>query len=223
MVAQPATVIDVWLVEGVDLSDEPLEPWVADLTPAELEVAMRYQIIADQRRSILGRALARRALAQRTGGSADALVIEIDERGRPLAPETGLQFSVSHTQGLVGVAVAEVDVGLDLEWMGRKTDVDLVARRWFHPDEVADIRSCDGGARTERFFTYWTLKEAYCKALGLGLSVPLRTIRFDIAADVTLAREGVMIADWTFQVHRHLERHVVSLAAAAPAVEVHFF
>lgn len=212
-----ATAVDLWLVAGLDLTEEPLDGWSADLTPDERAVAARYRIVADQRRSVIGRALARRALAARLGIPAATLRIEIDPRGRPIAPETGLQFSVSHTHGLVGVAVAECAVGFDVEYLARKTDTDLIARRWFHPDEVAAIRAEPG---PQRFFTHWTLKEAYCKALGLGLSIDLRALRFEPGERVNLIAEGATLTGWTFETMQIDEEHLAAIAAEARPIHV---
>jgi 4'-phosphopantetheinyl transferase len=95
--------------------------------------------------------------------------------GRPeiAEPTSRLRFSVSHTRGLAACAVMlDRDIGLDVEDISKGAPAE-VAHRFFSPCEARDVLCAPLESRARRFFTYWTLKEAYCKARGLGLSVPL--------------------------------------------------
>jgi 4'-phosphopantetheinyl transferase len=92
--------------------------------------------------------------------------------GPPAAQE--LQFSLSHTTGLVAIALArDAEVGVDAEDLERRAVDPGVARSYFSPEEVAELESVPPPLRARRFLEYWTLKEAYVKARGLGLSLPL--------------------------------------------------
>ncbi len=107
----------------------------------------------------------------------------IDEHGRPElaarpAGTPDLRFNVSHTNGLVACAVTVGrEVGVDVEHTGRRLVHD-VAERFFSPREVADLRACPAADQPVVFFDYWTLKESYIKARGLGLALPLRQFSF---------------------------------------------
>lgn len=105
-----------------------------------------------------------------------------------------LRFNLAHTQGLVAMAVTlHHDVGIDVEPRTDRVSVLDVARRFFSPQEVAALEGLPIGQRAEAFLDYWTLKEAYVKATGLGLRAPLRrfwftrtsppVIRFDAGVD----------------------------------------
>jgi 4'-phosphopantetheinyl transferase len=107
--------------------------------------------------------------------------------GRPEVAEPrehrGLRFNLSHTDGLVGCAlVREHPVGFDVESLARATDVAPIAARFFAPPEAAALRALPAAARRRRFFDYWTLKEAYLKATGRGLSGSLSRFAFELAA-----------------------------------------
>jgi 4'-phosphopantetheinyl transferase len=89
-----------------------------------------------------------------------------------------IRFNLSHTSGLAACAITgDRDVGVDVEYVDRALSYD-VAARFFAPREVADLEALPERIRERVFFDYWTLKEAYIKARGLGLALPLRHFAF---------------------------------------------
>ncbi|MEU7055836.1 4'-phosphopantetheinyl transferase superfamily protein [Streptomyces sp. NPDC046197] len=104
-----------------------------------------------------------------------------DDRGRPyLSLASGphqpgsaggdpwCRVSISHCAGVVAVALAAAEVGVDVE-LSRPLPVVNLARRWFDPAEAAWLASRPEQDRTEDFLRLWTAKEALGKALGVGL------------------------------------------------------
>ena len=80
-----------------------------------------------------------------------------------------MRFNLSNTTGLVAMIVAaSSDVGVDVEWMNRRTETVRVADRYFSESEVAALRALPAERQRRRFFEYWTLKEAYIKARRMG-------------------------------------------------------
>jgi 4'-phosphopantetheinyl transferase len=110
--------------------------------------------------------------------------IAIDERGRPFlrsrprgAPD--LRFNLSHTTGLIACATAiGREIGIDVEHIGREIMHQDIPERFFSAREVADLRALPPEQQGTVFFDYWTLKEAYIKARGLGLALPLGQFSF---------------------------------------------
>ncbi len=96
--------------------------------------------------------------------------------GKPRLAESGLHFNTSHSHGRALLAVTrDCEVGVDVEWCGRDLDIMPLVGRFFAPAEVAVF---DGLAEAERralFFRAWTCKEAYIKALAMGLSLPTQS------------------------------------------------
>jgi len=91
-----------------------------------------------------------------------------------------LSFNLSHTEGMVGVAVVpwqDRALGFDLEALNRRVTLDI-ADRYFRPEEVAWIGSLPEDGRSEGFLRLWTLKEAFIKATGAGLSQDLAAFWF---------------------------------------------
>jgi 4'-phosphopantetheinyl transferase len=110
----------------------------------------------------------------------------VNEYGRPsIAAEhtdaRGIEFNLSHTDGLVVMAVTRGRaIGVDVENVRtREVDIDIVDR-YFAAEEVAALRALPREKQKQRFFECWTLKESYIKARGLGLSIPLERFAFDL-------------------------------------------
>lgn len=158
------------------------------LSADELERAGRFHFDRDRDCFVLGRALTRLQLSRWLGGDPRAWRFVTNLHGRPeLAGSAGrtlpLGFNVSHTRGLVACAVADTrDVGVDVERVDRHLTHD-VAERFFAPREVADLRARPSAEQARVFFDYWTLKEAYIKARGLGLALPLAHFAFTLSAE----------------------------------------
>ncbi|MEM4658890.1 MAG: 4'-phosphopantetheinyl transferase superfamily protein, partial [Candidatus Methanosuratincola sp.] len=93
--------------------------------------------------------------------------------------ECDLRFNLSHSEGLAAVAVAwGREVGVDIERVREGFSFDELAGRFFSPYEAALISSLAHESKMEEFFRLWTRKEAYMKALGVGMSLPLARLDF---------------------------------------------
>lgn len=159
-----------------------LEQYRSLLSADERAREGRFHFDADKERFVIGRALVRLQLSRYLGGDPRRWAFTTNEHGRPalLAPggPAWLGFNVSHTRGMVACALAAThDVGVDVEWVDRALTHD-VADRFFAPTEVADLRALSPESQPRVFFDYWTLKEAYIKARGMGLALPLRHFAF---------------------------------------------
>ena len=139
---------------------------------------------------LVSSAMRRRVLARYSGGgSGKTLVFGREEGGKPFLVDGAgdIHFNVTHTPTLVGVCVGiGGPVGIDSE-NGRRElrgSVGKIAKRWFSAQELAALEACeDEAAARRRFYRLWTLKEAFLKATGMGISssVSLRGCAFDFA------------------------------------------
>ena len=184
-VAVCATVA-LWLLplaDGGGLSGELASRCEALLGAPERARLAAFGAATRRQEFLLGHALARLALCEaRPGSRPDEWGIGADADGAPTAtgPES-LPLSIAHTPGAVAVAVADAgELGVDIEWCGRRSDVMRLAARFFGERERADIERCPESGRLLRFLSLWTLKEAYLKARGTGLRMPLRAIEFHL-------------------------------------------
>jgi 4'-phosphopantetheinyl transferase len=98
--------------------------------------------------------------------------------------------------------MTDCGVGIDLERLRPIADTAEIARRYFCPEEAAEILSLPPDERDAAFFRCWTRKEAYIKAIGDGLSCPLDSFQVSIEADaqpriVHIAGDRTAAAIWT--------------------------
>lgn len=180
----PLDRVDVHIVMSDTTNDERLVAASLDvLTDKEHSRSERFIQPADRTRFVIGRWLARTMLSQYVDVAPREWPFVIDEYGRPhlarhpaVAPD--LRFNLSHTHGLVACAVTVGrEVGVDVEHTARQLLHD-VPERFFSAREIDDLRARPESEQHSAFFDYWTLKESYIKARGLGLTLPLRQFSF---------------------------------------------
>jgi 4'-phosphopantetheinyl transferase len=197
-------------VLSFDLSDDaPLD--ASTLDDRERERAARFRRPLDARRWIRCRAALRATLASRLGRLPSHLRFEQGRFGKPrLAGIDGdrLLFNVSHAADRAVLAVAEVTaraepasiLGIDIEQIVPVPELDAIARHHFAPEEVRALQQSSPGDRTTTFFRIWTRKEAFVKALGLGIGAPLERFAVSLAAGAApLCRVDSLfgaLADW---------------------------
>lgn len=187
----------------------------------------RYRHDDDRLMFLAGRVMARSIVGAALGCPPSTWRWREGPHGRPEIdePGTGLRFNIAHSAGLVACAIADGrDVGVDVEDRERpETDRQIVSR-YCSPAEAADIDE-QGDAWHDRFLIYWTLKEAYLKACGLGISVHLSDISFSLDGDVPRIGFIGSLADhdsrWTFSLMRPTPRHLVAIASEGDGPVAH--
>lgn len=175
----PEATVDVWYARvEPELSADRVAALRPLLDAAELARADRF--IFDRHRQLytVAHALVRTTLSRYLAGEPTAWEFSHNNYGRPELVESQnplrLRFNLSHTTGMAVCAVTrDLDLGVDVE-NGRRRDVsENVARRFFAEPEVAALERVPPGERLQAFLNFWTLKESYIKARGMGLAIPL--------------------------------------------------
>lgn len=155
------------------------------LTPEEMARAQRYRFERHRRRFVAARALLRLVLARYLDIGPAQVRLRYGPYGKPalLAPEgTGMQFNVAHTGDLALYAIAGGrSVGIDVERVRPVPDVDALVARYFAPGERERFRALAPEERLRGFLAGWTRKEAYMKARGEGLAIPLNAFEVNLA------------------------------------------
>jgi 4'-phosphopantetheinyl transferase len=172
--------IHIWRAE-IDVAGVSLEDLLETLAPDEHARAARFRFAAHRNRFVAARGILRRILGSYLDRKPGELQFLYSSNGKPVLANEGdwLRFSVSHAADLALYAVSrEREVGVDVERLRPDMAVDDIAERYFSVSELAELREVPPAARTLAFFDCWTRKEAYVKALGQGLSLPLR--EFDV-------------------------------------------
>lgn len=169
----PESVVEVWEA-GLDLAADELQTLNRLLSPAERDRASRFHFERDRRRFTAARGRLRQLLGRYADAPPGAVVIETGASGKPFTRgEPSLEFNLAHSDNRAVFAFARAPVGIDAERIRPLPDLLATAARLFAPGEHEAVRHLTGASLEDMFFMCWTLKEAYLKATGDGLSVPL--------------------------------------------------
>lgn len=191
------------------------------LSPDEHERQMRPTIEKRRREVLLTRALVRTVLSSYTGADPRDWRFGTGERGRPFVAGLPFDFNLAHTEGMIVCLVSDApSPGVDVEFMSRRGKLDEVAEHFFAPPECEDLRRTAEAEKRRRFFTYWTLKEAYIKARGLGLVLPLDAFWFALGGDGPSIAFDHRIEDdpaaWRFETLALSGDHLCAVALRSP-------
>ena len=161
-----------------DLTAADYGKWYAVMSEEKQARVDCFRFTDDKKRSVAGEMLARTAIAEWCGTSAESIVFERTETGKPYAKDLPVWFNISHSGDMVVCAVDERPIGIDIEKI-RPIDLKLAKRictdeelnyLFAHaPTEQDFVYTTDQGLLT-RFFQLWTAKEAYGKCTGVGVS-----------------------------------------------------
>lgn len=178
--------VDVFTVRTAGVDAGVVAALSTLLTGEERTRAARFVRAVDRDTFVIARALVRTTLSAYGPTPPRDWRFETNSHGCPfVVPDQAgaprLSFNLSHTTGLAALAVTRGRlVGVDVERVDRVLRED-VAGRHFAPDEVRDLRALPADAQPRAFFEYWTLKEAYIKARGMGLAIPLADFAFTLS------------------------------------------
>jgi len=183
-------VIHVWMVDFSAITNKKiLDRYLALLTPDEEARRRRFLFENDRLRFLVTRALVRTVLSRYVSIAPKAWLFAADAHGRPRivneeAKDPNISFNVSHTENLILLAVGPgTAVGIDVENRRRRSAPLEIIERYFAPEEVRALRALAPERQQDRFFDYWTLKESYIKARGMGLAIPLDHFSFSFPAE----------------------------------------
>ena len=198
--------VHIWYA-NLDLSVQETEELNRILSPDEKEKANRFRFEEHRRRFIVARGSLRQLLANYLDISPENIQFEYSDRGKPILSnsynQNTIQFNVSHSHNLALYAFTHQNrIGIDLEYLLRRSnDTVQIARRFFAPPEYEFISSLEENRQQELFLHIWTIKEAYLKATGEGLSGSLDGTQVFFADDkpiglAAVAGNSQQAADW---------------------------
>ena len=197
--------VHIWYA-NLNLSVKETEELIQLLSQDEREKANKFRFEEHRRRFIVARGRLRQLLANYLNISAEEIRFEYSDRGKPSLSnhcyQNNLQFNVSHSQNLALYAFTYQNrVGIDLEYLRRCNNASQIASRFFAPQEYELISSLEESRQQEVFLHIWTIKEAYLKATGEGLSgsIDAAVVSFQGDNPIGLAAVGgtsQKAADW---------------------------
>lgn len=189
-----ASEVHLWLLQPDEVDLALCAEYTNLLSAVERDQQQRFYFERHRRQYALTRALVRTVLSQYAEVLPGAWRFVKNRYGKPQIAEPGpysrLRFNLSHTEGMIACAVTTAgEIGVDVESEEKAVQLDSIADSYLSADEAASLADLPGSARLRRLVEYWTLKEAYVKALGKGLSLSLKNCVFEVREErIRLAR-----------------------------------
>ncbi len=200
---------DVWYRDTASLNGEATKAAEQHLSIEERGRLDRFHFEDDRRDFAIAHDLLRRKLSSRANVQPYDWQFARNGYGKPRIDSVdprlcALSFSLTHTRGCVSCAItSNALIGVDIERIDRSVAVSDLADRFFSKDEAASLQRYSDDMRAIRFIELWTLKEAFLKAIGVGLSVPLGSVSFHFDEHDRIHFVGLPIFDprqWHFAV-----------------------
>ncbi|MFC3531263.1 4'-phosphopantetheinyl transferase family protein [Vogesella facilis] len=185
--------VHIWCV-SLKVTPETAARLYASLSIDEQERSSRFHFQHDQQHFVVAHGALRDLLGRYLALQPARLSYVYNAFGKPeLSPVLGsrLRFNLSHSADLALIAIAaNVDVGIDLEAIREQSGYAAIAQQFFAATEIQQLDRLQGRGYTEAFLRYWTRKEAYLKARGDGLTIPLDSFTIPQASNPPYALPG---------------------------------
>ena len=178
--------VDLWFIKPDLLSTQHAQTLQKILSPIEAEHLLQFKNKNAQFVNLITRAISRLILSKYTDTEAEKLSFVRTSLGKPSleANKNSISFNLSHNNQLIVMAVCVNDnIGCDIENPARKVNITSITRRYFSNEERNEITQLGEIQQRQRFFQYWTLKEAFVKATGKGISLGLDSFYFTQQGD----------------------------------------
>lgn len=171
--------VDVWRI-SLNLRIDSVKLSESTLSADENERAARFYFPADRDRFIATHGILRDILGRYHQRKPNELTFSVNQYGKPSLIDSRLEFNLSHSGNFALIAITEKrKIGVDVERIRTDMEFEKIASRYFSTTEISELTALPPKQRATGFFNCWTRKEAYIKAHGLGLSLPLDS--FDVS------------------------------------------
>ncbi|MEJ2045593.1 MAG: 4'-phosphopantetheinyl transferase superfamily protein [Reinekea sp.] len=216
--------IHIWYTYDEEINpDFALTNYIRFLNPQELEQYQKLYFDKHKHQYLVTRALVRNVLSRylQSIPAEDIEFITNDYKKPYVLPEQlafPLRFNISHSDKIIVMAVSVgIEIGVDVEYLDRNNSAFEIAEQFFAENEYQHLQTLPDEQQKQRFFSLWTLKEAYIKACGKGLYIPLDEFWFSfpsvdtINIDFATSRSDDPV-NWQFWQIQPGKQHLVSLA-----------
>lgn len=223
--------VQVWQIP-LRVSENTLAEYFECLDPDEKARADRFRFLDDRRRFVVARGALRHLLARELKCAPDAVEFYYGKYGKPMVESLAdrhrddwsqrscsFHFNLTHSGELALCAVGyERAVGVDIEKMKPMKRLESMMERCLSAVEQAQVEAeaeCD---RTRAFLQRWTCKEAYLKAVGLGLTQSMQTVEVDVIQPRLVQVPEQCAEGWHLAVLALPDEYVGALVVAGQAV-----
>jgi len=170
--------IDVWLIDTNNFLSV-IDQLQLYLSTDELEKVDKFKQKKHGDRHLICRANLRIILSKYLKIAPEKIVFSYTEKGKPFVNKKDFHFNLSHTDNQVVYAVSNYLIGVDIENITKKVKYEQLAKRFFCHAEYEIIKNAKPEDKPKIFYSFWTTKEAYLKAIGEGLSGGLNTLELN--------------------------------------------
>lgn len=213
--------IHVWCA-SLSASPEELSGYLSLLSQDEVLRADRFYFEKDHDHFIVGRGLLRTILGSYLNQEPAQIEFVYGQFGKP-AIRSGrgdkvLEFNLSHSKDLVlYILTWQRRIGVDLEYMAPMADMDNFAEQFFTPRETALINLLSGDQKADAFFKTWTCKEAFLKANGSGLTMPINQVEISLETNEVVKLNSIgsdkeHTTHWRLEILNHFPGYRAALA-----------
>jgi 4'-phosphopantetheinyl transferase len=219
--------IHVWQA-SLDRTGDVVGRLESALSPDEKARADRFHFVNDRNRFVVARGLLRELVGKYLQQDPASLAFSYGQHGKPsLSGEhasSGLCFNLSHSAGLAVYAIARGrNLGIDVEHVRPESAGAEIAERYFSAREVSDLRRLLPEARVEGFFHCWTRKEAYLKATGMGLQIPLDSFAVSLLPEKPAQFLEGVDPRWHLAAYQPAEGYVAAVAYDGAPCPIRYF
>jgi len=189
--------------------------------------AKRFVSEGDRRDFVAARGILRTLLGKYLECTPESVQFWHGPRGKPAISSSSsthpLRFNLSHSHGLVLIGIAQDhEVGVDVELIRGEVAGEAIASRYFSEKEFEELSELPAGMKAEGFFRCWTRKEAYIKARGEGLSIPLKSFSVSLKARTQEVLQSPDHTEWCLQSLDPEFGYAGALAAEGNTVQVRY-
>ena len=230
--------IHVWFCCPDEITDQSkFDSYLSILSSEEREKYQRFHFDKDRHSYLVSHVLVRKTLSRYCEVLPEKWQFTFNQHGKPkISPEIqcpNLKFNLSHADGMSACVVTlESDCGVDVESIHRKNKLDAIAQRMFAGKELEVMLNSNGENKQKHFFNFWTLREAYVKALGTGLGGSSKAFYFIVdSPDEGKTTSNIRSAninfvgskkkadgEWQFFLLETSSEHVTAIAASTGGV-----
>lgn len=158
--------IDIWYCDTTEFTEADLHMLLDPFSPAEKEAVLRFHFLKDRLFRVIGRTMVSLKL------QCEPDTIQKTPAGKPFVMGSS-RFNISHAGTVVAVAFSDEEIGLDIETNNTLEQQGIMS--YFHPDEQRTFHGLNEDSKQAFFYRIWTRKEAFLKAIGVGIVEGLNT------------------------------------------------
>ena len=219
--------IHIWTIA---LDDDPaiVSSLVDMLSGDERVRAARFRTTELRVRFVVAHGALRTILSGYLGMPPGAVRFDTTQSGKPYVPGADLTFNLSRSEGLALCAITVAgQVGVDIERLRPVDDEDAIVHRYFAPGEMRQYEAVRSPERTAAFFSTWTRKEAFVKAVGAGLQCELSSFEVEVSPQAVCPRltleSGEQQAIWSLRSFFPRPQYIAAVALDRDIDALEFF